>query len=225
MKLMSTQNKIRILTALGPVSYPLLAYQMKYKDIELNFGKEGSSADAIVDSTVSLAKRGLRLDYITVKKLMVISPTLREGKIGVWRKGSAADILTKAVLGEKKVKSEIVYSDDMLQLINMLKSNQISSATLTSALAKGDTFEDLLGVPGSCGIHINSLEEKVVNVYEEGIRIMQKDPEAVSDYIVKNLPIKVNKEFVMKVISNAEFNVWKGGDFKEFYELIKRYSV
>ncbi|BFH72240.1 DUF3834 domain-containing protein [Sulfurisphaera javensis] len=223
---MSSQNKIRILAAPGPVSYPLIAYQIKNKDIEITFGKEGTSADAIVDSTVSLVKRGLRLDYITVKRLMVISPGVREGKIGIWRKGSAADVLTRAVIDKRKLNAEIIYSEDFLQLLNMLKSNQVSSATLSSAIAKGEAFEDLLEVPGSCGIHINnsSAEESIINAYKEGIEIAKQDLDRVADYIVKNLPIKVNKEFVVGVFKNAEFDIWKGGEFKEFYELVKKYS-
>jgi len=222
---MSSENKIRILAAPGPVSYPLLAYQMKNKDIEISFGKEGSNADAIVDSTVSLAKRGLRIDYVTVKKLMVISPRLKEGKIGVWRKGSAADVLARAVIDLKKLKAEIINKDDMMELLNMLKSGQIDAATVTSAVGKGDAFEDLLGVPGSCGIHINSSEEEVINAYRQGIEIAKEDPEGVANYIVNNLPIKVNKEFIIGVFKNAEFNVWKGGQFKEFYEIVRKYST
>jgi len=222
---MSSENKIRILAAPGPVSYSLLAYQMKNKDIEISYGKEGSNADAIVDSTVSLAKRGLRIDYVTVKKLMVISPKLKEGKIGVWRRGSAADVLARALIDLKKLKAEIINKDDMTELLSMLKSGQIDAATLTSAVAKGDAFEDLLGVPGSCGIHINSSEEKVINAYRQGIEIAKEDPEGVANYIVNNLPIKVNKEFIIGVFKNAEFNVWKGGEFKEFYEIVRKYST
>ena len=221
---MSSENKIRILAAPGPVSYPLLAYQMKNKDIEIYFGKEGSNADAIVDSTVSLAKRGLRIDYVTVKRLMVISPKLKEGKIGVWRKGSAADVLARAVIDLKKIKAEIVYKDDMTELLNMLKSGQVDAATLASAIGKGDAFEDLLGIPGSCGIHINSSEDRVIEAYKQGIEIAKEDPEGVANYIVKSLPIKVNKEFIIGVFKNAEFNVWKGGEFKEFYEMVRKYS-
>ncbi|BAB66942.1 DUF3834 domain-containing protein [Sulfurisphaera tokodaii] len=222
---MNSQSKIRILAAPGPVSYPLIAYQMKNKDIEIIFGKEGGKdVDAIVDSTVSLAKRGLRIDFITVKKLMLISPKLTEGKIGVWRKGSAADVLTRATIDLKKVKAELVYSDDMMQLVNMLKNNQISAATLSSALGKGEAFEDLLNVPGSCGIHINSQEDKVINAYMEGITIIKENLDIAADYIVKNLPIKISKEFVTGVLKNAEFNVYKGGEFREFYELVKKYS-
>ena len=225
MKLMNFENKIRILAAPGPVSYPLLAYQMKNKDIEIYFGKEGSNADAIVDSTVSLAKRGLRIDYITVKKVMVISPKLKEGKIGVWRKGSAADVLTRAVIDLKKLKAELTYKDDWMELFNMLKSGQFDAATIAAALGRGDSFEDLLGIPGSCGIHINSSGERVIDAYKQGIEIAKEDPEGVANYIVNNLPIKIKKEFVIGMFKNAEYNVWKGGDFKEFYEIVRKYST
>lgn len=221
---MSNENKIRILSAPGPVSYPLLAYKKKYNDIELIFGKEGNNADAIVDSTVSLAKRGLTIDYVTVKKLMVISPTLKEGKIGVWRKGSAADVLARATLDIKKIKGEIVYADDMYELYKMLNEGKVNSATLSIAIAKGQSFEELIGIPGSCGIHINSNEEDVVRIYQEGIRIAKESVEDVAEYIVSNLPIKVRKEFVINTLRNAEFNVEKTKNIDNFYELVRRYS-
>ena len=74
-----------------------------------NFGKEGENVDVILDSTV---KRGLKIDYITIKGLTSIYPDVGR-KIGVWRKGSAADILTRALITLNNIKSEIIYIDDM----------------------------------------------------------------------------------------------------------------
>jgi hypothetical protein len=47
----------KVLTAPGPVSYPLIISGK----VELVFGKEGTEADAIADSMVSLIGRGSRL--------------------------------------------------------------------------------------------------------------------------------------------------------------------
>lgn len=91
---------LKVIAAPGPVSYPMIASTMKNKEISIDFGKEGS-ADVILDSTVSLVRRGIRMDYITVKGLMVVSPDVGR-RIGVWRKGSAADVLARASLTKKR---------------------------------------------------------------------------------------------------------------------------
>ncbi|AWR96598.1 DUF3834 domain-containing protein [Acidianus sulfidivorans JP7] len=216
---------MKALVAPGPVSYPLIASTMKNKDIEIFFGKEGNTnnVDVILDSTVSLVKRGLKINYVTIKGLMSIYPDIGK-KIGVWRKGSAADVLTRALLSLKNIPSELIYADDMEKLMAMLQQKQIDSAVVSSALGKGKTFEELLGIPGSCGATVYSNDEEFIRAYNEGIEIMNKDPEKSAEYILSKLPIKVKKEFIIGSIKNSEVKVEKIDNYKEFEEIVKRFS-
>ncbi|WP_243668653.1 DUF3834 domain-containing protein [Vulcanisaeta sp. JCM 16161] len=91
---------MKIVTAPGPVSYPLILATREYRDLDLVFGKGGDEpgAYAIADSLTSLIRSGLRIDVVTVKQLMFVYPELRGPRIAVWRRGSAADVLIKALL-------------------------------------------------------------------------------------------------------------------------------
>ncbi|ARM75077.1 DUF3834 domain-containing protein [Acidianus manzaensis] len=215
---------MKALVAPGPVSYPLIASTIKNKDIQIFFGKEGNeNVDVILDSTVSLVKRGLKIDYVTIKGLMSIYPDIGK-KIGVWRKGSAADVLTRALITLKNIESEIVYVDDMEKIMQMLQQKQVDSAVVSSALGKGKTFEELLGIPGSCGATVYSNEDDFIRAYNEGIEIMKEDPEGSAEYVLSKLPIKVKKEFIIGSIQNSEVKIEKPKNYKEFEDLVKRFS-
>lgn len=215
---------MKVLAAPGPVSYPIIASTMKNKNIQVIFGKEGENVDVILDSTVSLVKRGLKIDYITIKGLTSIYPDVGR-KIGVWRKGSAADILTRALITLNNIKSEIIYIDDMQKLLSLLEKGEVDSVTISAAFGKGKTFEELLGIPGSCGATVYSNEEEFVRAYSEGIEIIKEDPKGSVDYILDKLPIKMSSKFIIGNMMNSEVKVERlKGDYKEFEEIVKRFS-
>lgn len=91
---------MKIIAAPGPVSYPLILATREYRDLDLVFGKgnEEPSAYAIADSLTSLVRSGLRIDVVTVRRLMFVYPELRGPRVAVWRRGSAADVLIRALL-------------------------------------------------------------------------------------------------------------------------------
>jgi ABC-type amino acid transport substrate-binding protein len=214
---------MKILAAPGPVSYPIIASKMKNKDIQIFFGKDGNeNVDAILDSTVSLVRRNLKIDYITIKGLMVISPNIGK-KIGVWRKGSAADVLTKALLREKNINAELIYANEMQELVNMLKNRSIDSAVLSSALANGKTFEELLNIPGSCGAKVYNGDDEFIRLYNEGIELIKEDPEGISEFIASNLPMQVPKNFIKMSMTNSLLEVTKLNDDSRFANLIKNF--
>ncbi|BDR91718.1 hypothetical protein Vsou_08110 [Vulcanisaeta souniana JCM 11219] len=76
---------MKIITAPGPVSYPLILAAREYKDLDLVFGKgsEEYNAYAITDSLTSLVRSSLRIDVVTVKKLMFVYPELKGPRIAV----------------------------------------------------------------------------------------------------------------------------------------------
>ncbi len=215
---------VKVMAAPGPVSYPLILAEDK-SDISIIFDKEGY-ADVIADSIVSLIKRRLSIDYITVKELQTIYPELRGPKIGVFRKGSAGEILLKALMDKNNVKGEIVYSDNMQELFKMLNSGLINSAVLNIALVQTNkSLESMVNAPGACGISVNNKEslKSVKEAYELGISIAKSNPEEAADKIVTRLPIAVSKDFVYKIITKAEYFFKPAGDVSSFVELVKKY--
>ncbi|MCG3109007.1 hypothetical protein L3N51_01297 [Metallosphaera sp. J1] len=212
---------LKVIAAPGPVSYPMIASTMKNKDIMIDFGKEGS-ADVILDSTVSLVRRGIRTDYITIKGLMVVSPDVGR-KIGVWRKGSAADVLTRALLEKKGLKGEVVYADDMPKLMEMLNRKEVDSIVVASPFAKGKTFEELLGIPGSCGASVNGDHEAFISAYSEGIELMKQDPQGVAEYIAKKLPIQANPQMIINLPKTTVLGVERIADNSHFENLIRKH--
>jgi len=212
---------MKVLAAPGPVSYPIIASKMKNKDIQIVFGKDGNNdVDVILDSTVSLVRRNLKIDYITIKGLMVISPDIGK-KIGVWRKGSAADVLTRVLLREKKINAELIYANEMQELVKMLKEKNIDSAVLSSAVAKGKSFEELLNIPGSCGAKVYKNEDEFIRLYTEGIELIKEDPEGSSEFIASTLPMSVPKDFIIGSMKNSVLEINRLHDDTRFANLIK----
>jgi ABC-type amino acid transport substrate-binding protein len=210
---------MQVIAAPGPVSYPIIAASAKNKDIKIVFSKEGK-ADVILDSTVSLVKRGLRINYVTIKELLSVYPNVGK-RIGVWRKGSAADVLIRALLTTKGVNAELVYADDMRKILEMFKNKEIDSAVVASAFGKGITFEESLGIPGNCGAHVISNEDEFVSAYTEGIDMFKSDPEGFANAVSSTL--KVDKEFVINTMKNSVLKVEKLNDDKDFAELVKKF--
>ncbi|QKR01054.1 DUF3834 domain-containing protein [Metallosphaera tengchongensis] len=212
---------LNVIAAPGPVSYPMVAASSKYKDITIDFGKEGK-ADVILDSTVSLVKRGVRIDYITIKGLMVVSPDVGR-KIGVWRRGSAADVLTKALFHKKGINGEIVYAEDMQKLMELLNQRQVESVVVPAPFGRGKTFEELLNVPGSCGASILANHEEFVRAYSEGIDLMKEDPQGTAEYIASRLPVQANKKMIVDLPRVTTLGVMKMDKYDEFENLVKRF--
>ncbi|MDT7862535.1 MAG: DUF3834 domain-containing protein [Saccharolobus sp.] len=213
---------MKALVAPGPVSYPLIVSGR----IKLEFGKEGQ-ADVIADSIVSLIRRKLKVDYAALKELMVIYPNITD-KIGVWRKGSAADVLIKALIKIDGINANLVYSDDWNSLLTMLREGKVTSATLSSAIVKGISFEELFAkrgiqMPGSCGLSIlnKGVEDEVISSYLEGIDKMREDPEGSAERIISLLPIKVSKNFVIGVIKNVKLEINRVENYDTFKNLVE----
>ena len=213
------------MAAPGPVSYPLILAEDK-ADISIDFDKEGYS-DVIADSITSLIKRGLKVDFITVKELLAVHPKLKGPKIGVFRKGSAGEILVKAAMDKYNIKGEIIYADSWQQLLNLLNSGELNSAVVSIALVKPEkTLESMVSAPGACGLSINKKEliKPVKDAYELGINIAKKDPEEAADRIVSRLPVDVPRDFVYKIITNAEYFFKPAENIDSFIELVKKYT-
>ncbi|BBG25473.1 DUF3834 domain-containing protein [Sulfuracidifex tepidarius] len=214
---MSSTFHAHVIAAPGPVVYPLLA--AGDGRIKVDFGKEGE-ADAVFDSTVSLVRRGLRIDRVLVKGLMQVFPSLGN-KMVVWRKGSAADVLLRSYITKAGKNIEIVYVDDQSEIMKLLKSNQVDSAVVSSAVGKGIPFEELLPeVPGSCGVHLNRNEEMILSAYMKGIEEFKRNPEEAANRVASKLPMKVDPSFIKGTMTNSILTVEKPKDFMAFKQLI-----
>ena len=144
-------ERIKVLAAPGPVSYPMIA--ANDTRFEIVFSKEGD-ADIVLDSSVSMIKRGLRANVSLISGLSGLAPGIGK-KIAVWRKGSAGDVLAMAILSLKGLNSDIIYVDDRARIREMLSNGEVDSAVMTVADGKILTFEELLAengieTPGSC---------------------------------------------------------------------------
>ena len=217
---------MKIIAAPGPVSYPLILATKEYRDLDLVFGKGGEegNAYAIADSLTSLIKNNLRIDIITVKRLMVIYPELRGPRIGVWRRGSAADILTRALISKVGLGAEIVYADDWYSLSSMLSRGEVNSAVLSLGIVdKGVFLEDLVNAPGACGAQINGDPQYFIDVYNTGIRIARENPVDSADYVVSKLPIKLPRDFVLNILRRVDYGIYSPGDISGFIRLVRSY--
>ncbi len=209
-------EKIRIAAAPGPVSYPLVAYLLERDDVELTFSKDNTNADAIFDSTVSLIKRGLRIDYVTVRGLMVLTPNMGR-RIAVPTNRESSVILAKA-LSASKGGVELLPASDPLDAMAALKRGSADSAVVTANLAPGVRFEDLLSfVPGSCGVHVNGSPEAIIKVYEEGIAMLRRP--GISMNIAAKLPINVRPDFIDGIIRSVEWGI-RRLDYHEFKNIV-----
>ena len=219
---------MKIVTAPGPVSYPLILATREYRDLDLVFGKGGEEggAYAIADSLTSLVRSGLRVDVVTVKRLMFVYPELRGPRIAVWRRGSAADVLIRALLDRVGLRAELVYADDWYSVFNMLNSGAVQSAVLNLGVLehKGEFLEDLIGAPGACGAQINGDPQYFIDVYKAGIEATRRDLAGAVDYVANKLPIRLPREFIRNILARVEYGIYSPGDYRGFVEVVRRYG-
>lgn len=219
---------MKVVTAPGPVSYPLILASRDYSDLDIIFakGKETENTYAVADSLVSLIKNGLRVNIVTVKRLMFIHPKLQGPRIAVWRRGSAADLLTRALLDKVGLKAELTYADDWYSVLNMLNRGEAQSAVLNlGVLEHDDAFlEELINAPGACGAYINGDPQYFIDAYTAGIKAIEKDLANAAEYIVRKLPINIPKRFVENILRRVKYGIYDPGDYAGFINVVKRYS-
>lgn len=219
---------VRILAAPGPVSYPLVLAWRDLDWVKLEFGKEGDeSFDAVADSLTSLVRRGSGVDLITVRQLLAVYPGLRGPRIGVWRRGSAADVLVRAAMDRYGVQAELLYADDWAAVAQMLRDGKVNSAVLTLAIAPegASPLELMVGAPGACGVSLAnpSAGADVRRAYEYGISVAERNPEEAADRVASSLPVRVPRDFVAGVLRRVKYSVEPAGDISGFASLVKRY--
>ncbi|WP_291767391.1 DUF3834 domain-containing protein [Caldivirga sp. UBA161] len=219
---------MKIITAPGPVSYPLILASRYYRDLDLVFakGKENESAYAIADSLVSLIKNDLRVDVVTVKGLMFIYPKLQGPRIAVWRRGSAADLLTRALLDRVGLKAELVYADDWYSILNMLNEGKVQSAVLNlGVLEHNDAFlEELVNAPGACGAYVSGNPQYFIDTYTAGIEAAKRSLTDAAEYIARKLPISIPRGFIENILRRVKYGIYDTGNYADFINVVKRYS-
>ena len=219
---------MKIVAAPGPVSCPLILAAREYRDLDLVFGKGGNEGGvyAIADSLTSLIRGGLRVDVVTVKRLLFVHPELRGPRIAVWRRGSAADVLVRALMDRTGLRAELVYADDWYSVFNMLNSGTVQSAVLNLGVLehKGEFLEDLIGAPGACGAQINGDPQYFIDAYKAGIEAARRDLASAVDYVASKLPIRLPREFIRNILTRVEYGIYSPGDHRGFVEIVKRYG-
>lgn len=224
---------MKVIAAPGPVCYPLVAAMMERKDIDIEFKKSSDigkeKPDVVLDSTVSLVKSGLPIDYVTIENLSRVAPKLGY-KIGMTRKGGASDILFRAYVGETKKDVEIQYFESMGELMEAMNANKVDTVVVPAMDNAGVSIEEHLkknnvAIPGSCGATVYDREKDFVDAYNLGIKILKEKPEEAAKFIISHLPMQFPPEFVMNTMKNSDLNVHKPGDYSEFVRLVKKYST
>jgi hypothetical protein len=224
---------MKVIAAPGPVCYPLVAAMMERKDIDIEFKKSSDigkeKPDVVLDSTVSLVKSGLPIDYVTIENLSRVAPKLGY-KIGMTRKGGASDILFRAYVGETKKDVEIQYFESMGELMEAMNANKVDTVVVPAMDNSGISIEEYfkknnVAIPGSCGATVYSREKDFVDAYNLGIKILKERPEEAAKFIISHLPMQFPPEFVMNTMKNSDLNVHKPQDYSEFVRLVKKYST
>jgi ABC-type nitrate/sulfonate/bicarbonate transport system substrate-binding protein len=219
-------EKIKILAAPGPVSYPIIA--ANDSRFEIVFSKEGD-ADVVLHSSVGMIKRGLRANVSLISGLAGFTPGIGK-KIAVYGKGNSTDVLARAVLNLKGLNSEIVYVDDQSKVREMLLSGEVDSAVTTSANGKIITFEELLAesgieMPGSCVAKVSETAKKAFReAYEEGLRKFRENPEETANAVASALPVKTSPEFIRNAILKSRTAVNEIKNDEDFIALVKKFS-
>ncbi len=187
-------ERIKVLAAPGPVSYPIIAAQDSRFDIV--FSKEGD-ADVVLDSSVSMIKRGLKANISLISGLSGFMPKIGN-KVAIWRKGSAGDVIARAVLSLKGLSPYLIYVDDQARIREMLSSGEVDSVVTAAANGKIITFEELLAehgieMPGSCVSKVTeSVRRDFAEAYEEGLRKFRETPVESSNFVASILPVKTS---------------------------------
>ncbi len=223
---------MKVIAAPGPVCYPLVAAKMERNDIDIEFKKSSDigdeKPDIILDSTVSLVKNGLPIDYITIENLSRVYPAIGY-KIGMTRKGGASDVLFRAYIGETGKNVEIQYYDSMGELMDAMHSNKVDTVVVPAIEPHGTSIEEYfkksgMDLPGSCGATVYSKEKEFVEAYNLGIKLLKEKPEEAAKFVVSQLPMQFPAEFIINTMKNSELNVHRAGKHEQFIELVKKYS-
>jgi hypothetical protein len=223
---------MKVIAAPGPVCYPLVAAMMEKKDLDIEFKKSSEigndKPDIVLDSTVSLVKSGLPIDYVTINGLSRVAPTLGH-KVGMTRKGGAADVLFRAYVGESKTDVEIEYFDNMNDMMGAKKANRIDTIVVPAMDNAGMSIEEYMkkinvNIPGSCGATVYNKEKEFVDAYNLGIKLFKEKPEEAAKFVVAHLPMQFPVEFVMNTMKNSNLNVHKPENYDVFINLVKKYS-
>ncbi len=214
---------MKISSPIGPVSYPLIASQMKRHDFELLFNSE--NADAYVNASVELILKGLEVNYSLIRKMLIVIPSIGN-KIVVWKKDSANDLMLKAILKLSNKSSQIIYTEDPMQVFVIYKKGEADSALVTNSIDENgipldeyfDNFD--IYIPGICGVHISNDEEDFISIYQEGIDLFAENPEETAEYVSDNLPIFRGSIFIQKLMERSMLKIEKTQDYTKFKEII-----
>ena len=209
---------IKVITAPGPVCFPLLASGSDR--FEISFAKEGD-APIILDSSVSLIKRNVPIDMVLLSGLSVVYPDLGQ-KMALWRRGSANDHIAQAIIRRENLKTELVYVDNPQEISSLIEQGKVDSAILPVTSGRnGIKLEERaarsgLYVPGSCSAKV---PEEYVDLFREaylqGIDNFRKEPEKTADLVNSKLPSKFNREFVYGSILKMKPVMKEPGDYSE----------
>jgi hypothetical protein len=199
---------IKIMTAPGPVCFPLLA--VENKDIEVKFGKDGNS-DIILDSSISLMKRRLPIHMVLLSGLSMVSPDFR-GTTAVLRKGGASDVLSKIIVRSEALPVDFVYGENMEEIKALMNKGKATSAVVMSMSGmKGITLEERamksgFYVPGSCAASFEdrSVLNEFKQIYNEGLEEFRKNPEKAAETVSKKLPNKFPLEFIIGIMKSMK---------------------
>ncbi|MHB1709287.1 MAG: DUF3834 domain-containing protein [Thermoplasmataceae archaeon] len=219
-------EKIKVLAAPGPVSYPIIAAQDSRFDIV--FSKEGD-ADVVLDSSVSMIKRGLRANVSLISGLSGFMPKIGN-RVAIWRKGSAGDVLARTVLSLKGLSPDLIYVEDQARIREMLSSGEVDSVVTAVANGKIVTFEELLAehgikMPGSCVSKVTEpVRESFIEAYEEGLRKFRDNPIESSNFVASALPVKTSPEFIRNAILGSRAVVKEISDDADFTKLVRKFS-
>ena len=219
-------ERIKVLAASGPVSYPIIAARDSRFDIV--FSREGD-ADVVLDSSVSMIKRGLRANISLISGLSGFMPKIGN-RVAIWRKGSAGDVLARAVLSLKGMSPDLIYVEDQARIREMLSSGEVDSVVTSVANGRIITFEELLAehgieMPGSCVSKVTEpVRRDFIEAYKEGLRNFREIPIESSDFVASVLPVKTSPEFIRNAILGSRTAVKEIGDDVEFTNLVRKFS-
>jgi len=214
---------MKVSSPIGPVSYPLIASQMKRHDFELLFNAD--SADVYVNASVELILKDLEVNYSLIRKMLIVTPFIGD-KIVVWKKGSANDLMLRAILKLLNKNSQIIYTEDPMQVFAIYKKGDADSALVTNSIdEKGIPLDELfekfnIYIPGICGAHISRGEEDFISIYQEGIDLFIENPEETAEYVSDNLPIFRGSIFIQKLMERSILKIEKAKDYSKFKEII-----
>jgi hypothetical protein len=223
---------MKVIAAPGPVCYPIVAAMMEKKDIDIEFKKSSEigneKPDVVLDSTVSLVKNGLPIDYVTIENLSRVSPKLGY-RVGITRKGGASDVMFRAFVGETGKEVQIEYFETMSDLMGALNSNKVDTVVVPAIDDAGISIEEYfkksnINIPGSCGATVYNNEKEFIDAYNLGIKLLKEKPEETAKFVVSHLPIQFPPGFVESTMKNSDLNVHKPGKYEKFVEMVKKYS-